>query len=85
MIYEVPVTFTRYGLPEQPDLELGDGLTDTLGVERNDLLDSNFITPQKENDVVLEQIKEDYNFDEIKVLNFFMVVTMKTLFKMLNF
>ena len=78
MISELPVTFTSY-------LELGDGLTDTLGVERNDLLDSNFITPQKENDVVLEQIKEDYNFDEIKVLNFFMVVTMKTLFKMLNF
>ena len=36
-----------------------------LGVEANYLLDSNFITPQEEN-IVLEQIKEDYNFDEIK-------------------
>ena len=59
MIYELHVTLTSY-------LELGDDLTDTLGVEGNDLLDSNFITPQEENDVVLEQIKGDYNFDEIK-------------------
>ena len=36
-----------------------------LGVEANYLLDSNFIIPQEEN-IVLEQIKEDYNFDEIK-------------------
>ena len=55
-----------YELPEQPDLELGNGLIDTLGVEVNDLLDSNFIKPQEENGVVLEQIKQDYNFDEIK-------------------
>ena len=62
----VQIDDTIYGLPEQPDLELGDGLIDTLGAEENDLLDSNFITPQEENDVVLEQIKKDYNFDEIK-------------------
>ena len=40
-------------------------MIDTLGVEANDLLDSNFITSQEENDVVLEQIKK-INFDEIK-------------------
>ena len=57
---------TIYELPEQPDLELGNGLINTLGVEANDLLDSNFITSQEENDVVLEQIKQDYNFDETK-------------------
>lgn len=57
---------TIYEMPEQPDLELGDGLIDRLGVKANGLLDSNFVTPQEENDVVLEQIKEDYNFDEIK-------------------
>ena len=34
-----------------------------MGVEAND---SNFITPQEENDVVLEPLKEDYKFDEIK-------------------
>ena len=84
-----------YELPEQPDLELGTGLIDTLGVEVNDLLDSNFIKPQEENGVVLEQIKQDYNFDEIKdtfdygivheSVDFFMVATMKILLKMLNF
>ena len=41
-------------------------MIDTLRVEANYLVDSNFITPQEENNVVLEQIKEDYNFDEIK-------------------
>ena len=34
-----------------------------MGVEAND---SNFVTPLEENDVVLEPIKEDYKFDEIK-------------------
>ena len=55
-----------YELPDQPDLELGDGLINTLGVEANGLLDSDFITKQEENDVILEQIKQDYNFVEIK-------------------
>ena len=32
----------------------------------NDLLDSDFITKQEENNVILDQIKQDYNFDEIK-------------------
>ena len=53
-------------LPDQPNLELGDGSINTLGVEANDLLDSNFITKQEKNDVILEQIKQDFNFDEIK-------------------
>lgn len=62
----IQIDDTIYELPEQPDLELGNGLIDTLGVEVNDLLDSNFIKPQEENSVVLEQIKQDYNFDQIK-------------------
>ena len=37
-----------------------------MWVEANDLLDVYFITKEEENDAVLEQIKEDYNFDEIK-------------------
>ena len=61
----VQIDDTIYEMPEQPDLELGDGLIDRLGVEANGLLDSNFVTPQEENDV-LEHFKEDYNFDEIK-------------------
>ena len=58
-----------------------------LGVEANDLLDSNFITPQEEN-IVLEQIKEDYNFDEIKDTfdhESVFFLWMKTLSKILNF
>ena len=42
-------------LPEQPDLELGSGLIDTLGVEANDLLDADFITKEEENDAVLDK------------------------------
>lgn len=41
-------------------------MIDTLGVEVSDLSDSNFITEKEENDAVLEQIKENYNFDGIK-------------------
>lgn len=43
-----------------------DGLIENLGVEAKDLLDAENTTRQEEEDVVLEQIKEDYNFDEIK-------------------
>ena len=85
---------TIYEMPEQPDLELGDGLIDRLGVEANGLSDSNFVTPQEKNDV-LEHFKEDYNFGEIKKffdqgivhesVEFFMVVIMIALSKMLNF
>ena len=37
-----------------------------MGVEANDLVDTNIITKEEENDPILEQIKQDYNFDEIK-------------------
>ena len=56
---------TIYELPDHIDLELGDGLIDNLGIEENDLLDAVNITRQEE-DAVLEQIKENYNFDNIK-------------------
>ena len=57
---------TIYELPEQPDLELANGLIEPMGVEANDLVDTNIITKEEENDSILEQIKQDYNFDEIK-------------------
>lgn len=41
-------------------------MIDTLGVEVSDLSEANFITEKEENDAVLEQIKENYNFDDIK-------------------
>ena len=83
-----------YKLPDQNHLELGDGFINVLGVEANDLLDSNFITKQEEN-VALEQIKQDYNLMRlkillireisIKVLNVFTEETTKVLFKVSNF
>ena len=57
---------TIHELPDHVEVKLGDGLIDNLGIEANDLLDSGNITQQEEEDVVLEQIKEDYNFDDIK-------------------
>lgn len=62
----IQIDDTIYELPEQSNLELGDALIDSLGVKANDLLNSNFITKQEENDAALEQIKQDCNFDEIK-------------------
>ena len=57
---------TIYKLLDLPTLELGNGLLNALGVEANDVLDKEFITEKEETDAVLEQIKEDYNFDDIK-------------------
>ena len=57
---------TIYELPDPPTLELGDGLLDVLGVEANDVLDKQFVNKKEEEDAVLEQIKEDYDFDHIK-------------------
>ena len=55
-----------YELPDTPKLELGDGLLNTLGVQADDILDQEFVNKKQQEDEVLEQIKEEYNFDEIK-------------------
>ena len=47
-------------------LELGDGLLDLLGVDAKNVLDSQFFTTKEEEDVALEKIKEEYNFNPIK-------------------
>ena len=54
---------TMYELPDMPTLELGNGLLDALGVEANDVLGSQFVTKKEEEDIALEKIKEEYNFD----------------------
>ena len=43
-----------------------DGLWNTLGVEADGILDQEFVNKKRQEDEVLEQIKEEYNFDEIK-------------------
>ena len=49
-----------------PTLELGDDLLDALAVEANDVLDSQLVTKKEEENVAIEKIKEEYNFDAIK-------------------
>ena len=53
-------------MPDLPKLELGDGLLNTLGVQAEDLLKHKFVNHKQQEDAVLELIKEEYNFDEIK-------------------
>ena len=57
---------TIYNLPESTELELGDGSIENLGAGSIDLLDVDNITKQEQEDVVLEKIKEQYGFEDIK-------------------
>ena len=57
---------TIHELPDPPKLELGDCLFNTLGVEANDILNQKFVNKKQQEDEVLDQIKEEYNFDDIK-------------------
>ena len=51
---------------DPPKLELGDGLANILGPEAEDILDEGFIYKKELEDEVLENIKEQYGFEEIK-------------------
>ena len=55
-----------YELPDPSKLELGDDLLNSLGVEADDILEQKYVNKKKEIDALLENMKEDYNFDEIK-------------------
>ena len=57
---------TIFELPHPPKLELGGGLLNTLGVEADDVLEQKFVNQKQQEDAALEQIKEEYNFDEIE-------------------
>ena len=80
-----------YEIPDLPKPELGDGLANILGAEAEDIFKENFVNSKKLEDEALENITEEYGFEEIKMplmsllsqnnLNFSMVVTMKTLFE----
>lgn len=63
---KVDIDDTLHELPENYELELGDGLIENLGVAAGDLLDAENITKQEEGDVVLEQINHEYGFEGIK-------------------
>ena len=55
-----------YESPHLPKLEVGDGLLNTLGAEAEDILEDQFVNPKELEEKTIEQIKEEYNFDEIK-------------------
>ena len=45
---------------------MGDGFIENLGVEAEDLFQLENVTKQQEEDLVLEQIKQEYGFEDIK-------------------
>ena len=55
-----------YELPDNLELELGDGLLETLGNNAEDLLKADNITKEEEKDLILEKVIEEYGFEDIK-------------------
>ena len=54
---QVAIDDALYELPDNPDLELSDGLLETLRTNAEALFQADNITEKEEEDVVLEQIK----------------------------
>ena len=63
---KIDIDNTLYKLPENSELELGDGLIQNLGITAGELLDTENITKKEEKDAALEQIKKKYGFQDIK-------------------
>ena len=61
---QVAIDDTLYELPDNLDLELGDGSVETLGTTVEDLFKVDNITEEKEEDVILKKAKDEYNFDD---------------------
>ena len=61
---QVAIDDTLYELPDNLDLELGDGSVETLGTTVEDLFKVDNITEEKEVDVILKKAKDEYNFDD---------------------
>ena len=55
-----------YELPDNSELELGDGLLETLGDNAEDLFQADNIKNKEEEDLILEKIKDEYSFEDIK-------------------
>ena len=51
---------------DPPKLELGDALANIFGPEAEDTLDEKFVNKKELEDEALENIKEEYSFEEIK-------------------
>ena len=59
---QLGIDHALYELPDNPELELGDGLIEILGNDAEDLYQVDNITKEEEEDLVLEKIKEEYGF-----------------------
>ena len=55
-----------YEIPEPPELEIGDPLLNILSADTEKSLTDDYVNDKNLQDKSLEQIKEEYNFDEIK-------------------
>ena len=55
-----------YEIPEPPKLEIVDPLLDFLSTDAEKILKKDCVNDKNLQDKKLEQIKEEYNFDEIK-------------------
>ena len=53
-------------MPDNPELEVGDGLIENLGNNAEDLFQVDNITKEEEESPALEKIKEEYGFEDIK-------------------
>ena len=55
-----------YELPDNLELELGDSLLETLCNNAEDLFKADNITKEEAEDLILEKVKEEYDFEDIK-------------------
>ena len=62
---QIEIDDALYELPDNPDLEFGDGLIEILGNDAEDLFQVDNITKKEEEDLVLEKIREEYGFEDI--------------------
>ena len=74
-------------MSDPPKIELGDPLLNSLSTEAENILEDDYVNDKNVEQKTIEQLKDEYNFDEIKdafdggavshKLSFFMEVTMK--------
>ena len=62
---QIVIDDALYELPENPDLELGDGLIENLRITAEDLFQVDSII-KKEEAIIFEKTKEEYGFEDIK-------------------
>ena len=55
-----------YKVPEATKIEIGDPFLNFQSADAEGILADNYINPEELQDRIIEQIKEEYKFDEIK-------------------